>query len=120
MADLEMFRGDHFVYDAVVRVGGSVQNVTGWDFWFTAKQAKSLPDNLATIRQDTAALGGITITDAPSGKVRVTAPPVATYGLPDGDVLLYYDLQGRDGTGTIRTVDVGTLVVHPDVTRAIS
>lgn len=118
MAERTMYRGDTFVLDAQVKKDGVPVNITGWKVWFTAKRTYVEPDNVAVMRHDSDALGGVTITDAVNGKVRVVTSPNATAGFPDGPVKLVYDLQTKDLANNIFTVETGTLTVLPDVTRA--
>ena len=118
-----MFRGDSFVFDVQVLQGDgcSPQNITGWDAWFTAKEHYAVPDSQAPIRLGTLPpLVGITFTSPTEGKMEIVVPPFATVNFPDTPLCLFYDVQVRDGAGRIFTVELGTLTVRPDVTRAIA
>ncbi|GAC1475554.1 MAG: hypothetical protein PVSMB8_00160 [Vulcanimicrobiaceae bacterium] len=94
------------------------ENLTGWKIWFTAKHNVVDPDLRAVAALDTVA-GGVTIVNAVGGQVSINMPATATRAEPDGMVALVYDIQGKDGAATIATLEDGTLVVSPDVTRAI-
>ena len=119
----EMYRGDTFQAPVVIVDARTQQpiDVTGWTVWFTSKFAYQNPDLQAAFRADNipGGAGGVTFVDAGLGQVLVVAPPLATYGYGDGPTDLLYDVQVEDAGGVITTVEVGTLTVHPDVTRAI-
>lgn len=113
-----MFRGDTFVFDVqVFQANGAPADISGWTAWFTAKFYVNDPDLRAVMRQDNGDLGGIVLTQPTIGKLEVTVAPIATRGFPDGAVELVYDVQVRDNSGRVSTVDSGTLTVNPDVTR---
>jgi len=130
----EMFRGDTFVFDVqVLRVPpGSPRgtqplpvNITGWYMWWTLKSHYGDPDNQAIAQStstpsSTPAGGGITFTLPLVGKAEITMASLATRQFPDGNTKLVYDVQVRDPSGNIFTVERGILVVSPDVTQAIS
>jgi hypothetical protein len=121
--DRTMFRGDSFVFDVQVLQddGCSPQNITGWTAWFTAKEHYAVPDATASIRLGTASpLTGIVITSPTEGKLEIVVPPQSTVNFPDTTMCLVYDVQVKDGAGRVFTVELGTLSVRPDVTRAIS
>lgn len=121
----EMFRGDTLTIDLVITdpKTGSPLNLTGCKIWFTCKGNVALPDNQSTIALDTVLVSGngsVTITDAPRGLATVVVYPIATRALPDGPVVLQYDIQIKQGTGELSTIEFGTVTVFPDVTRAIA
>lgn len=116
----EMFRGDSLSFDLALidpRTGGPL-DLTGAKIWFTAKNNYVDPDNQAVIALATDT-SGVLITDAPRGLARVDVPPLATRSFPDGIVQVVYDVQLKDATGFITTVESGTLKVYPDVSRSI-
>ena len=123
-----MYRGDTFVYDTQLMnplpgptQGKVPQNLTGWTLWFTAKYQAVDADQNAVIQQDNATVGGVVVVGpATNGNIAVTAAPLSTRGFPDAPVTLVYDIQGKDGSGRIFTMETGTLTVAPDVTRAIA
>ncbi len=119
----EMWRGDTFSFDLDPIIDPKTnipRNLTGCKLWFTAKGNVALNDNQASIALDTASLGGVTIVDPVRALVTVTVPPIATRALPDGPVVLVYDVQLMLTNGTILTVEAGSIIVFPDVTRAIA
>lgn len=118
MSDLQMYRGDNFVLEVQVAKNGIRQDITGWFMWFTAKYAYPDPDSCAVTQRTTT--DGIVFTDPANGKATITVPPLATRNFPDGRVTLVYDVQVKDLSGAIWTVESGTLTVAPDVTRAIT
>jgi hypothetical protein len=120
--DRSMYRGDTFQIAMVIvdECTGSPIDIAGWTIRFTAKFAIPNPDAQAGMRQDNQAVGGVTIVTPTMGEVLIAVQPIVTRGYPDGDVFLMYDVQVTDGEGVITTVELGTLTVCPDVTRAIS
>lgn len=69
------------------------------------------------------ASSGITITDEPGGEALLVVPPSATSSLtvptPPSPLSLYYDIQVKEGDGTVTTVQQGRLIIRADITRAI-
>jgi hypothetical protein len=130
MPDRSMSRGDTFVLDIQVfqapQFGSPPgtptppQDVTGWFFWFTAKYQVQDADSAAVSQLTSGLSGGITFIQPTIGRVRCIMPAVATRSFPDGPVVLAYDVQGQDLLGNISTVEIGTITVNPDVTRAIA
>lgn len=120
-----MKRGDTLIFDVQVfklpPYECVPEDITGWTFWFTAKEHFAVPDATASIRLGTALpLTGVALLSVGEGKVRITVPAFATSNFPDTPETLVYDVQGKDLLGNIRTVEDGTLEVRPDVTRAIA
>ena len=98
---------------------GSVpQDLTGFRIWFTAKTTYVDPDLRAVAQLDNLAIGGVTVTNAVQGIAIVNMPAIKTAGFPDAAVMLYYDIQTKDGAGNIKTTENGSVTVFPDVTRA--
>lgn len=124
-----MTRGDSLIFDVnVVKAsaggGTSPQDITGWFLWCTLKRTYSDPDQLAVAQVTTApssvpAGGSLVIVLAVAGQARVSIPPIATRGFPDGPTTIVYDVQGRDPAGNIYTIEPGDIVVSPDVTNSI-
>ena len=120
----EMFRGDSFIFDVQVfqNDGCTPQNISGWTVWFTAKRYISDADSQAVVQLGTALpLTGIVLTAPTNGEAEVTIPPFATSRFPDSPTTLVYDVQVKDPlTSRVFTVEIGRLIVRPDVTRAIA
>jgi hypothetical protein len=93
-------------------------NLTGFTVWFTAKPETALPDAQAVFALDSATLGGVVLTTAAVGIFTVTGSSLATIGFPDGPVRLRYDVQIKDTSGNVFTIETGRMVVTPDVTRS--
>lgn len=121
-----MTRGDSlsFAMALINPATGAPLDLTGAKIWFTAKNNYVDFDSLAVIALNTATASGngaITIlTPATSGNARVDINPIATRAQPDGAVKLVYDVQVKDASGFVTTVESGTLTIIPDVTRAIA
>lgn len=118
MSERQMYRGDTFVFDVQVVKNNVPQDITGWTMWFTAKYSYPDQDSQAAVQQSTG--DGIAYTFPLAGKAEITVAPIKTRGFPDGPVTLVYDVQVKDLLGSIFTVDAGTLLVIPDVTRRIA
>jgi|ERR1700722_10422018 len=130
-------RGDTIVIDTQVLeppvAGLPVQNpptlvpanITGWFFWITIKYYYSDPDSLAVAQcnstpASTPTGGGVTITNALNGQLEGIIPPAATLNFPDSIVECVYDIKAKttDSIPRFFTVETGTIVVRPNVTRA--
>jgi hypothetical protein len=70
----------------------------------------------AQVFQKTLAGRTIRITDAPGGLLEIDLTAADTTALATATVHLSYDLELTWSDGQVRTVDIGTLVVSPDVT----
>jgi hypothetical protein len=95
-------------------------NLTGCEVWFTAKNNVPDPDLAAVIELNNMTLGGITVTSAVAGAITCQGAPSLTFQLADSIVRLNVDIQVKDTTSRVSTVEVGHLDVYPDITRAIS
>lgn len=118
--NLKMVRGDTKVVRVTIDhstlgAGG----VTGFSFWFTAKNdiadadadavVQKLPNNFTVVTEGDASTDAV---------VTCKIVPDDTADLPAFDVPLAYDIQAEDGAGNVTTIASGTLTVSPDVTRA--
>jgi hypothetical protein len=117
-----MFRGDSrtIAVAALQPDGVSVQNITGWTLWFTAKMAILDADVAAIFQKKTGGLG-ITITSPTGGLASIALAPADTDGtMATGtatSVDLFCDLQGKDGSGNVATLATGKLTVLAEITR---
>ncbi len=93
-------------------------NLTGAKVWLTVKRFASDGDGLA-LAQLTTTAGSVVLTTPLSGVATATMQPGPTLGFPDMDTELAYDVQVLLA-GATTTVELGTLVVRPDVTSATS
>lgn len=117
MTDLRARRGDDKTYQLTIRQANGVPlDLTGLELWFTVKRSYAHADSEAIAQRTVGS--GITIVDGPAGRADVTLPAAATTDLPATATALVWDCQVKDPAGEIHTVDGGTLVVDPDVTRA--
>lgn len=94
-------------------------NIAGFSLWFTLKLETQDPDGSA-VAQVTTGGGQVTLTAPASGIFQLVVPPTATYGNPDDDVAMVWDVQLEDLSGNIATAGKGKAVETADVTRAIS
>lgn len=113
MTDLTMTRGDTRTLQF-----GSTDNLTTYQqIWFTVKKALSDLDGAAVMQKIIG--GGISL--SPLGdntKANIVINPTDTAGLTitGASVVLFYDIQTRDGPGNYNTPQTGTLTVNVDVT----
>lgn len=112
-------RGDTIRLLVEVERNGSPLNVTGKDFWFTAKKRLSDLDASAVAQKSLigGASNGIEVLNGAAGQVLVTVAPADTEGLTRATTL-YWDVQMAEADGVLWTVASGTIQVVPDVTRA--
>jgi hypothetical protein len=116
VSDIRMKRGDSTPFKFQVKDANDVPvDVTGADFWWTAKDRVADADNVAVIAK-TKAGGGIVVTNQTLGQAEVRLVPADTSGFTDNRVLLW-DLQIKDQSGKVQTLDSGKLTVVADVTR---
>ena len=112
---LSMVRGDDYSFDVYVKDDKNCPlDITGTDFYFTAKRSLFDTDAEAVILKDTT--GGISIVDGPGGQVRIFIDAADTDSFVKKEVLRF-DVQWEDGGGLIHTVSAGELVVELDVSR---
>jgi hypothetical protein len=116
MGQIQLIRGDSKVLTVSVTRNNAPYDLTGHTLRFTAKYRYSDPDSQAVFQLTSAPGGGITVTNATGGQARIEIEPVHTASLPPVRTRLVYDLQLTDGGGGVYTVDIGELVVAPDVT----
>ena len=109
MSVLSIYRGD----DRTLTITASA-SLTDSEVTFTAKRSKRDADEDAVIQKTTGA--GVEIGD-PDTTAEVTIDAADTMDLEP--VALYWDVQVVDGTGSVRTVAAGRLVIKADVTRSV-
>jgi hypothetical protein len=118
--NLSMYRGDTRVVQLTIS-GLGASGLTGFSFWFTAKNDFADADADAVIKKTTNDFTVVTVGDAnTSGVITVKILPADTASLPDYNTNLHYDVQLEDGSGNVTTVATGTLTVKVDVTKASS
>src|SRR5215831_777731 len=119
MTDLKLMRGDDETLQIYVyrhnESTGLDDPITAEKAWFTAKRNTRDPDSDAIIALDSANMPGKV--QISSGKVLVNIDPADTASCLDR--LLLYDLQIRETSGTISTVERGFIQLIGDVTRTI-
>jgi hypothetical protein len=125
MKNLKANKGDDITFQATVRRPTDedpnvyeVVDLTDADAWFTAKTNVTDEDADAVIRKGTPSIGltGVTITDGPAGILVIDIDELETSDLEDGTVVLHYDLQIREDTGQLTTVQKGLFFLMDQVT----
>jgi hypothetical protein len=113
--DLKMTRGDTLIFDIYATRGEAAINLTGAKAWFYVKRETRDTDAAAIISYDTTADPiGIRVVDAVLGLLRVTILPADSVNLPV--TYLPYDVQLREGDGTVTTIAKGSIEVDRDAT----
>lgn len=117
--NLSMVYGDTAVFNVTVTQDGALYNVTSCTFWLTVKV--NYTDTDTGVFQLTSG-SGITIVDAPNGKIQIIVPYTQTYSPAFGyaDTTYVYDIQMKTQAGAIKTLCRGKFTVLADVTRATS
>lgn len=114
----EWTRGDTLeveVEDIVDRLGAPIDFTNPLTkAWFTVKDYLVRADS-QSLWQGTYGAGIVQIYP---GRLLATIPAFETSQLYDGVEKLYYDLQVKDATGRVKTVEKGLFIVRPDVTKA--
>jgi hypothetical protein len=119
---LSMYRGDTKVVQVTIS-NLTASGLTGYSYWFTAKNQYSDADLSAVIRKTGSQatpndFTTVTLGDAvTSGVITCTINPADTNTLPDYDSQLEYDVQIEDASGHVTTVATGILTVKVDVTK---
>lgn len=114
-----MTRGDDRVIDVTVtdKDGAPVNLATVSALWFTVKSKVTDLDGMSIIRKTLGA--GITVVNASLGTAKVAIDAADTRDWPGKrGQTFFWDLQGKDNSGKIITLDRGVFVVMADVTRA--
>lgn len=96
------------------------QPITGWFAFCTLKRNEQDSDSAAVYQATSQPNGGIVFVSPSFGQLQVTIPARATFQFPDGDVPIDYDIQLVDPAGQVWTVELGSFVVDPDITRTIA
>lgn len=116
--NLRMVRESTYTIDASVVIDGAAQNVTGYDFYFTAKW--DFPDTVAdaVFQKTSNPANGITVLDAAAGSITIDLNPADTTACPqDQECNLYYDLtMANADNSVIYPLLRGVLTVVPNVT----
>ncbi len=120
MSTLTMFHGDTPTFSATIS-NLSSSGLAGCELWMTAKRAATDPDSAAVFQKPNASwVIDQTGNASTPGIAHVQLANADTASLPLYPVALVYDIQLKDASGDIYTIDSGTLTVTPDVTQATS
>lgn len=109
MNNYQTKRGDDFLLNVAFKnSAGAAEDITDWSIFFTMKEEKYMGDNDDGVIK----IAGV-ITDASDGLATVTVPSSITEDLLGS---YYYDIQYKDDTGVIKTVDEGVVTFSEDIT----
>lgn len=118
MTTLRLTMADDFVYIVTIQdEDGVAYNLVDCTLWWTAKRRKSDDDSAAIAKLywiSGGASDGITVVTPANGQATIRLTPTQT-----DDFTAYphvWDLQLKDASGVIRTVDSGVLYVSRSVT----
>jgi len=128
MSQLTMYRGDTKTVTVTVQPVDASGNqvlgsggIAGWSFWMTAKRDPSDLDSQAVFQKLPAAWSISSAGDATHpGVAFCNLAPADTASLPPYQLTLVYDIQAKDLTGNIFTIDAGAILVNVDITIATS
>ena len=121
-----LYRGRTKVLKVTVeRPKGTLLDITGAQFWFTAKRRQSDPDASALIRKQPADSGFQTISNQVTNKGEATlviaaADTVDPVKFQENDgrgVVLHYEIPIKTTDGVVQTIDEGELAVLPVATQ---
>ena len=117
MANITVYRGDTIDLDLTITTGSnsSAADLAGATLYFTLKEQVSMTDAQATLKKESPAASGITITDAAGGLATVNIPTGDSYYFKTGPY--YYGVQLKDATANVFTIVTGLFNVLADVTR---
>lgn len=115
MSLLRITRGDNALFSMnIVNYVGDALDITGAEIWFTAKYGPNDADEDAVFQKTIG--NGIDIVDAPLGEINIVLDPEDTDSLLDTNKLRF-DVQIKDASDKVYTIESGTLIVDYDVTR---
>lgn len=107
---LEIYRGDDVSWDLIFKDSEGVPiDITGYTFFFTVKENKADTDDEALITKTVD-----THTDPTNGETEINLSSTLTNITPG---LFWYDIQQKDNIGKIKTLVVGRIRVHEDITN---
>ena len=115
-ADQHIYRGDTIIIEAAINQGGEPINITGYSIWFTAKPNIANNDGTSGVVQKTL-VSGIAVTDAPTGRIRITIAPADTAQISQ-TTTYECDVQVKSPSGEVTTAARGTMKVELDVTQS--
>lgn len=117
MADITAFRGDTINVDLTIATGSpsAAANLAGATVYFTLKEEVSMTDAQATVRKESPAASGITITDAAGGLATVNIGTGDSYYFKTGPY--HYGVQLKTASSTVFTIVTGLFNVKADITR---
>jgi len=103
-------RGDTYPIEWAIKSNGSALDITGALVWLTVDPSSAPVDNSNNLFS----ISG-TVTNGPAGLIEF---PIST---PNADHLgdYFYDLQIKDTSGFIRTVEAGKFKFVQDITKAV-
>lgn len=116
--NINMFRGDTQVLILTVLQDNIPVNISGSTIWMTAKRSVDDPDSSAVFQLVTPT--DITLTDPINGVAQIVIPASATQPLTiekNTTISLVYDVQIKTITDIVSTIDVGNIIIRPDITR---
>lgn len=111
----KVYRGDTFQLNFEVSLSGAPYDLTGCTLYFTIKRSFSSDDTDALVQK----ISGDGIVHTPVGQATLTVEAELMDDLPINRALRY-DIQLKDATDAIYTLDRGYIVVQPEVTRTVA
>jgi hypothetical protein len=122
MSDLSLYRGDDATFTVTANdSSGNAVDLSGTTLIWTAKRSKFDADADAVLQKKSSD-GGVTIltqSGATLGQATITVDAVDTDSLTR-QTFCFWDLEVVDGSGKVRTLATGTLMIQLDYSRAVS
>jgi len=118
--DIEFFRGDAFSFDAALELNNNPVSLNDYNCFFTVKRKDTDPDSKAVVRKSSEGepgsdSGGITILDAPNGKVRVVLLHDDTKNLLSGTYKYGINVVNKTDIALVYTLLQGNLTINLDI-----
>lgn len=107
--DIELYQGDTFNFDLLLKAAGVPADLTGWT---TKAQIRKQTDNTAA---ETPLLRS-TIPTPSNGKIRIALTATETAALGK-DTVYKYDIECTDSASNVRTFIGGKITITEDVTE---
>ena len=116
--NITLVRLNNLELSGVATIDGAPADISGASLTFTAKWNPQDSDASAVFQLGSASpLSGITITAPLEGRFLIAIPDTATSSLPYNTTILAYDLLLTTPLGSRITINRGSLIVVPNVTR---
>lgn len=109
-----VIRGDSKTINVTVKNAGAAVDITGWTVYFTLSADRDpASDTTAAIQKNVTSH-----TSPTTGQTQIVLSAADTAALTPGTY--FYDIQFKDGSGTVTSLPQAEFIVVPDITRRTS